>query len=155
MPLNRKVIYTTGVPVEADFNATDGPPLCVDSNTGILYGLSRGGGGVDVVAVLTPCQQVDTAVAAAGTTQGTATELDVGVNYVSTVASGAGVIVQSYTAGTSQTVYNGGANPLKVYPFTGARINQLAANAAMLLPINTSARFEVVSATQIIGFLSN
>ena len=154
MPQNLKVIYTAGVPVVADFNATDGPPLCVDSSTGILYGLARGGGGVDVVAVLTPCQQANAAVFATGSTQATATELDVGLNYVSSVPPGTGVSLLSYTAGTAQTVYNGGLNPLKVYPWVGGQINQLATNAAMTLAVNTTCRFDLVSATQIIALLS-
>lgn len=150
MPQNLKVIYTTGVPIVADFNATDGPPIICDQNTGILYGLAGGA----VVAVFTPCMQVDTGITATGTTQSDAYSVTDGIAYFGTVASGTGARIDLSTAGTWSTVYNGGANPLKVYPATGVKINQLAANAPMLLSINTGCRFEVVSSTQIIGILS-
>ena len=149
MPQNRKVIYTQGVPIAADFNASDGAPICVDQSTGVSYYITSGG----TVTPLTVAT-VATGISAAGTTQGTATALTAGTNYVSTVASGAGVVLLGLTAGSAQTVYNAGANTLKVYPPTGSKINQLAANAATLLPINTGCRYEVVSATQIVAILS-
>ena len=150
MPQNLKVIYTSGVPIVADFNASDGPPIIVDNNTGILYGLAGG----TVVSVFTPCQATETGIVATGTNQATAYDLSIGANYIATVAAGTGVVLDSTTAGTAQTVYNGGANPLLVYPDTGAAINQLATNAPMVLPIATAARFEVASTTQHIGILS-
>ena len=43
MPRNLKVVYTSGVPVAADFNASDGPPLCINQATGIAYYLTSAG----------------------------------------------------------------------------------------------------------------
>ena len=48
MPFNLKVVYTQGVPVVADFAATDGPPLCIDATTGRVYYLAAG----DVVTAI-------------------------------------------------------------------------------------------------------
>lgn len=148
MPANQKVVYTQGVPVAADFNASDGPPLCVDQTTGLAYYITSGG-----TVTLLGLQTVTTGIAAAGTTQGTATALTASLNYVSSVSAGTGVVLAG-TVGTSQSVYNGGLNPLKVYPPTGAAINQLTVNAAMNLPVNTACRFDVFSSTVIIGNLS-
>ena len=98
----------------------------------------------------------DTAsVSAAGTTQGTATELTAADNEVTTVASGAGVILSSnLAAGDVQTVFNAGANPLKVYPPSGMQINSLSSNASMLLAVNTGCLFKCISSTRVFGVLS-
>ena len=96
---------------------------------------------------------INSTVSAAGTTQGTATAITADVVIVSTVASGAGVVVPLVGHG-SMLVYNAGANPLKVYPGSGAAINQLSANTAMNLPINTSVLLTWASVTQIIANLS-
>ncbi len=118
----------------------------VDTATGDVYAAITGDTIKRVAAI-----GVGTAISAAGTTQGTATSLTAAVNYVSTVGAGAGVIL---SAGPSQVVYNAGANPLSVYPPTGAAINQLAANGAMTLARFTACAFSFVSATQWIGVLS-
>lgn len=113
------------------------------------------GAGVPGLAVLAITQDTATAVSAAGTTQGTATELTAADSEVTTVASGAGVVLSSKLApGDEQTVFNAGANPLKVYPPSGFQINALTANAPMLLSTNTACFFKCVSTTRVYGVLS-
>lgn len=100
-------------------------------------------------------KDVGASLSAAGTTQGTATTLTNNVNEITTVAANSGVILDpQISAGDVQTVYNGGANGLRVYPPTGAKINALATNAAMILAVNTACDFKCVSATKIIAVLS-
>jgi len=73
------------------------------------------------------------------------------LNVFTTVAAGTGAIL---TAGPVQTIYNGGANLLKVYPPSGAKINNLSTNAAVSLAVNTACTFLYASSTQWIGNLS-
>jgi hypothetical protein len=96
---------------------------------------------------------VNSSVSAAGTTQGTATAISADVVVVTTVGSGAGVVLPLVGHG-SMTVFNAGANVLKVYPGSGASITPLSANTAMTLPINTAVTFTWVSVTQIVANLS-
>lgn len=77
-------------------------------------------------------------LAAAGNSQGTATILTAQTNVVTTVASGAGVILQS---GIVQRVLNRGANVLLVYPPSGANIETNAANAAVSIAVGGAATF--------------
>lgn len=98
---------------------------------------------------------VATGISAAGTTQATATELKAEDSEVTTVASGAGVSLNKLLSpGEIQTVFNVGANALKVYPPTGMGINALTVNAAMILPTNTGCFFKCVSTTRVFGVLS-
>jgi hypothetical protein len=95
------------------------------------------------------------AIAAAGTTQGTATALTDDINVVATVASGAGVILYAAMPGDTQIVYNDQAvNSLLVYPPTGAKINNIATNGAHILAPNTFCEYFAVSATRWIADLS-
>lgn len=96
-----------------------------------------------------------TGISAAGSSQSDATELANGINFVSTVSSGQGVVLSSkLAAGDSQVVYNGGLNPLKVYPTSGMKINNLVTNSSMTLARNTGIEFHCVSTTQIVAVLS-
>ncbi len=98
---------------------------------------------------------VGTGISAAGTTQGTATTLLTQDSDVSTVASGAGVVISPlFAPGEEATVFNSGANPLKIYPPSGMQINALPTNSAMLLSPNTGVHFRCTSTTRIIGVLS-
>lgn len=98
---------------------------------------------------------VTAALSAAGTTQGTATELTSEDNEITTTASGAGVVLNRLLVpGEFQSVFNAGANVLKVYPPSGLSINALAANAPMTLGTNTGVLFKCVSATRVFGVLS-
>ena len=101
------------------------------------------------------CKDVGTSISAAGTTQGTATELVNADSEITTAAAGSGVVLSaSLAAGDSQTVFNAGANAVKVYPPSGMKINALATNAAMTLATNTGCFFKCVSTTRVFGVLS-
>ena len=110
--------------------------------------------GLNDLNVRAICQDVGTGISAAGTDQSGATGLTDILNGVSTVAAGAGVILYVGSAGDCQLVYNGGANGLKIYPPSGAKINGLATNAPMVLSTNTTCEFWFLSQTQVIGVLS-
>ena len=99
-------------------------------------------------------QDVGVSISAAGTTQAGATLLFNGLCWITTAASGSGVVLFPGNPGTAQTVYNGGANAVKVYPPTGAQINGLGTNNAMTLAVSTSCHFWSLNATQVIGILS-
>lgn len=98
---------------------------------------------------------VGAALSAAGTSQSDALQLTAAINQITTAASGTGVkLYASPAAGSWQVVYNGGANPMKVYPQTSGTINGLAANAGMTLQIKTACIFYAASTTAWIGVLS-
>lgn len=98
---------------------------------------------------------VATSVSAAGTTQGTATELTAADNEVTTVASNAGVVLNRLLAPQEEmTVFNAGANVLKVYPPTGMSINAIGTNLPMLLATNTGLFLKCISTTRVFGVLS-
>ena len=101
------------------------------------------------------CQDAATGISAAGTTQGTATELTSADNEITTAAAGSGVVLDSsLAAGDSQSIFNAGENAVKVYPPSGMKINALAADAAMTLATNTGCVFYCVSTTRVFGVLS-
>lgn len=111
--------------------------------------------GVSIPAAAAICQDVATAISAAGTNQATATALSAADNEVTTVASGTGVGLPSLgAAGDTVTVFNAGANPLSVYPPSGMKINALPTNGAMILAVNTGCLFKFVSTTRVFGVLS-
>ena len=113
------------------------------------------GSGVSGLSTQALCQDVTVGISAAGTEQSDATELQSAVNLVSTVASGAGVILFSTAvAGDSQLIYNAGDNPLLIYPNSGTGINNLSLNASIILPVNTAIEFYAVSTTQWVAILS-
>ena len=64
------------------------------------------------------------------------------------------VLHSSLSAGDQQTVFNAGADAVKVYPPSGMKINALSTNAAMLLAVNTGCLFKCVSSTRVFGVLS-
>ena len=113
------------------------------------------GSGIPGLSVQALCQDVATGITAAGTVQGDATALTSHVNVVSTVAANTGVILYSTAVPVdSQVIFNGGANPLNVYPPSGSKINNLPANGAVILPTNTVMECICVSSTQFIAILS-
>ena len=113
------------------------------------------GSGLSSLAVTAITQDVAASVSAAGTTQGTATELTAADNELTTVAAGAGVVLcSSLAAGDSQTVFNAGANAVKLYPPSGMKINNLATDAPMSLGTNTGCLFQCVSTTRVFAVLS-
>ena len=99
-------------------------------------------------------QDISPSLTATGTTQATALLLFNGMNDIGTAASGSGVLLFPGNPGTSQMVYNAGANAVKIYPTSGAQINGLGTNNGMLLAPNTGCRFENLTSTQTVGFLS-
>ncbi len=141
----------SGVPLAAAFGGVrmvaPSTPIYINTATGSAYVLVNG----EVVQLASPLS-VGAGLMASGTNQSTALALTAGLNTVTTTAPGTGVVLNSSL--TEQRVYNAGANPLRVYPPTGGNINQLGANAAMLLAINTAVAFWKATATQWIGSLS-
>lgn len=73
---------------------------------------------------------VATGLVATGANQANALALTADINMFATVAGGAGAILATLNPGDVMTVFNGGANPLTLYPPVGAKINGLGANAA-------------------------
>ena len=111
--------------------------------------------GLSVPLTACVCKDTATSVSAAGTTQGTATELTAADSEITTVGAGAGVVLSaSLAAGDTQTVFNAGANAVKVYPTSGMKINALSTNAAMTLAPNTGCLFKCVSTTRVFAILS-
>jgi hypothetical protein len=90
---------------------------------------------------------VPVTLSAAGTTQGTATLLTTSQNIVTTVAAGSGVIIAGMSYPT-QSVVNAGANPLLVYPNSGAQFGTSGTNVAFTISVNGIATFVCTSATQ-------
>ncbi len=96
-----------------------------------------------------------TGIVAAGTSQATATTLSAQDSEVTTVSSGTGVILNPLIAPSEeQTIFNAGANALKVYPPTGMQFNSLPTNTAIILATNTGLLLRCVSTTRIFGVLS-
>lgn len=113
----------------------------------------------DIATALTVVgTSVATALSGAGTNQAGATQVTSVLNVFTTVASGTGAKLNSSAALDGQTarqvIFNGGANPLTVYPATGQNINSLAANAGHILAKNSTAMYYLVSATQWVAVLS-
>ena len=120
-----------------------------------MLGWKLMGAGIQGLAVTAIGADTASALSAAGTSQGTATELTATDNEITTVAANAGVVLSSKLApGDEQTVYNAGANPLKIYPPSGLKINSLAANAAMTLSVNTGCLFKCVSTSRVFAVMS-
>lgn len=113
-------------------------------------------GGISAGAARAINGTVNSAVSAAGSTISDATALKAGHNVVTTVASGAGVLLPNSEIGDEIVVYNGtGTNALTVYPPTSSgTINQLSAGTGMLLSPYTAVRLKKVTATVWTGWLS-
>ena len=101
------------------------------------------------------CMDVADGLTATGTGQSTAYEVTCATNSFTTVAAGTGAVLYSAAVGgDDQVIFNGGANPLLVYPQVGAKINKLTANLPMQLAVNTGVYFRAISTTQWVGVLS-
>jgi len=91
------------------------------------------------------------AVSAAGATQGTATLLTKSYNNVTTVAAATGVLLPAIgaaTVGYIITIVNSGANPLNIYPNSGASIDALANNVATTLATTASITLQAATTTK-------
>jgi hypothetical protein len=91
---------------------------------------------------------VATGISAAGTAQGNATAITREINVVSTVASGAGVVLPTAVAGMRITIVNTSANALLVYPASGGTINSLALNGSFSEAAGARLDFVATSTTQ-------
>lgn len=72
----------------------------------------------------------DNLTATGTSSQAAAFPLPADINRFTTVALNAGALVPPLNPADSVNVYNGGANPLLLYPPTGGTINGLGLNAA-------------------------
>lgn len=121
----------------------------------MMLGSKVHGAGMPGLLVQAMCQDAVTGLTATGTNQATALELTNADNDVTSVSSGTGVVLLSTaTAGDTQSVFNSGSNPLRVYPPVGSQINSLSTNQAMILSTNTGCIFKRVSSTKVFGVLS-
>ena len=112
------------------------------------------GSGLNTLSVAA-MTDVATGLTATGTTQATAYEVTTAKAAFTTVAAGTGAVLDDQaTAGDSQLIYNGGANPLTVYPPSGASFNGLAANGGILIAPSTACEFHCLTATLWTGVLS-
>lgn len=87
-------------------------------------------------------------VAHAGGGQALATQLNIGINVISTVATpGDSVKLPTDVLGQTVIVYNAGANPTNIFPSVGDSINGGSANAPISLPAGQMMVFYGVSTT--------
>ena len=111
--------------------------------------------GVSPVTAQSIQGDANTAIAGAGTTLATATDLTTTMNVVTSGVDSSGVQLDTGIIGDWQMVYNATSVSIKVYPSTSsAKINQIAAGAAHVLAPFTSCQYFVASATQHVAFLS-
>lgn len=133
--------------------------LNVSQATGGTLAVARGGTGVTtstgtgaVVLGTAPALSAPTFGLAAAVTSGTNAQgqgaLTTDIAVVTTnAASPGGVTLPTATAGRKVAVYNRTANPLAVFPATGASIDGLAANASIIVPAGASVLFDAQSTT--------
>ncbi len=76
------------------------------------------------------------------------------VTITTAAANPSGATLPTAVAGDRVIIANRGANPVNIYPATGASIGALAANAPVLLAVNQSVEFFARSATQWEGQIS-
>lgn len=113
------------------------------------------GGGVSAgTAAAINGRAINTAITAAGTTQGTATALTADVNIVTTATTGQGVILYNGVIGDSQEIFNNTTVDIKVYPPTAGKVNQVDTNTGFVLAPETSVVVKKMTATQWVGYLS-
>lgn len=105
-----------------------------------LYNRTGAGTGLPSVAL---------GIVAKGSGQTDALPLASDWNSVDTISTGSGVIIPVLAPGADCIVWNGGGNPLKVYPPVGSKIDALATNAAYSLAVNKMQVFRCLSQTLI------
>jgi hypothetical protein len=104
--------------------------------------------GANIIANAYHIRSVATSISAAGSNQGTGTVLAKEFNQVSTVASGAGVVLPAGVPGLAITITNSSANSLIVYPASGASINLLATNAGYTQSTLATIQYITLTGTQ-------
>lgn len=97
---------------------------------------------------------VNATITAAGTTQGTATSLLADVNVITSASSAQGVILYSGVPGDDQWVYNDTLVDIRVYPHSGATVNQLSTNTAFVLAPKTCCHCKLINSTRWVVNLS-
>lgn len=87
-------------------------------------------------------------IAAAGATQGNATQVPENVGYVAVTVTASSQGIKLPTAATNKrvVVLAASAKGVKVYPFTGDRIQGAATNVAVALVLNKSSEYIAVDA---------
>ncbi len=93
---------------------------------------------------------VTTGVVAAGTTQTGAKALTTGFNEIATAAANSGVMLDSFS--DFHLIFNGGANPVSVYPPVGSYMN--GTQNASFSVTNAKTAFFFRSGLRYIGVLS-
>ena len=129
------------VTTAAQGNITSGGTLTSMTSSGNVQG-------ANVIATSYHIRSVNAAVSAAGSTQGTGTALTTEFNRVSTVASGAGVVLPTAVAGMAIVIVNTSANTLLVYPASGAAVNSLATNVGYSQTTLATLQYIAISSTQ-------
>ena len=120
------------------------------TSVGTLTSLSASGNitGANIITNNYLIRSVATGISAAGSTQGTGTVLAKEFNQISTVASGAGVVLPVGVPGLAITITNSSANSLIVYPASGASINALATNAGYTHSTLATLQYITLTGTQ-------
>ena len=135
---------TTGGLITATGNITGG-----NITTGGVVTATGNISGANITTAGYHIRSVGTSISAAGSTQGTATALTKEFNQVTTVASGAGVVLPTAVAGMAITIVNTSANSLLVYPASSAAINALSTNVAYTQAnANATIQYVALSSTQ-------
>lgn len=91
---------------------------------------------------------VGAGIAAAGTSQATATVLKAQDNAITSCALGAGVELPAAVIGEQVRVLNRGSTACRIYPPSGGQIEAAGVNAATTLAAGADATFEAFTATQ-------
>lgn len=100
--------------------------LTKDGRYFVLAHFNRTGGAAGVPSI-------NPSLTATGSTASDALLLTNDLNHVDTVPSGSGGIMPKMNVGADIIVSNGGANAMKVYPPSGARLDSAAVNAPYVL----------------------
>ena len=100
------------------------------------------------------CRSANAAVSAAGTSQGTATVLTYEVVQVTSASGSADgvLLVAGSSAGRTFSIANESGQAIKVYPPSGAAIDDLGTNNYYALADNAHKQFTSVSATKWLSF---
>lgn len=94
---------------------------------------------------------VQNGVEATGNSQATALQMTTEWIEVTMTPAGSGVMLQPFGPGVPSSVFNRGANPLKVYPPVGAQIDALGVNQPYVL---AATKMQVLSQVEDEQFLS-
>ena len=140
--------YAAGDPVSLRATAGTMSALVDLTSTQTLSGKTLTSPTLNTPTINGRLSSTSASVTAAGTNQGTGTALTSDINVITTAAAGTGVVLPTAAAGKNVIVVNKGANPVTVYPATGAAIDALATNAGFLLQVNGLIEFSGSSATQ-------